>query len=413
MLQVSDSYRPAAGGLERVVESLSKELVARRHPTTVATLSRQDAPPYEECDGVTIRRLDGFTRHLRRFASGPEHLFHPTCPDPRLVRRLNELVDEVRPDVVHAHGWIVNSCLSLRLPVSTVLVHSLHDYGLVCAKKTFVEGEKTDDRCAGPTLRRCLSCAGQYYGSLKGTALTLGLRESRRRFDRISMFMPISSTVTAASLAGVETHRVCEIPAFVDDSVFDEARNTRPPEFLPRGDFILFVGALGEHKGIGLLAEAHRRMRKSVPLVLIGSARADTPELTGSPDRPVVVRTGVPHNEIMAALAAATVAAAPSRWQEPFGLVAIEAMAAGTPVVVTRVGALPEIVAHQRTGLVVEPGNPDALAAALDRIVGDPDVQRSYGRAGAERALKYTASATVPRVLSTYAQALALPVTAA
>ncbi|WP_184440121.1 glycosyltransferase family 4 protein [Mycobacterium sp. AZCC_0083] len=410
VLQVSDGYPPATGGLERVVQLLSKELVAQGHPTTVATLSRPDAPGREVVDGVDVRRLDGYTRHLRRFAADPSHFFHPTCPDPQLVRRLNELVTEVRPDVIHAHGWILNSCLSLRLPPSTALVATLHDYGLVCAKKTLIQGDRLDTVCQGAQLSRCLSCATDYYGRLKGPALALGLHHSRSRLGRVSMFMPISSVVRSASLGEVSPERICQIPSFVADTVFTDAERGVRPAFLPSEPFVLFVGALGEHKGLGLLAEAHRRMRVAAPLVVIGSVRSDTREWTGTAARPVLVRTGLPHQEIMACFAAAAVAVAPSRWQEPLGLVAIEAMAAGTPVVVTRVGALPEVVCHEGTGLVVEPGDAGALAEALDRVVGDPALQRAYGTAGRVQAQRYTASTIVPRILDGYHRAQATTV---
>lgn len=152
-------------------------------------------------------------------------------------------------------------------------------------------------------------------------------------------------------------------------------------------------------------------MRVAAPLVIIGSVRSDTGEWTGSTNRPVLVRTGVPHREIMTCFAAAAVAVVPSRWQEPLGLVAIEAMAAGTPVVVTRVGALPEVVTHEVTGLVVEPGDAGALAEALDKVVSDPALQHAYGAAGRVRAQRFAASAIVPRVLDGYHQALATVVT--
>jgi glycosyltransferase involved in cell wall biosynthesis len=402
VLQVSDGYRPAVGGLERLVESLSKALVEQGIPTTVATLSRPDTASVEEVDGVEIRRLDGYTRHLQRFAADPGHYFHPTCPDPQLVARLNDLVAEFRPDVVHAHGWMLNSCLSLRLPAHTALVTTLHDYGLVCAKKTMIPLDQPELLCQGPAPRRCVSCAGNYYGRAKGTALALGLWESRRRLHRVSMFLPVSGVVASASLTGIPPEKICVIPSFVEDRIFAAARETPRPSFLPAGDFILFVGALGEHKGVDLLIDAHRRMRTALPLVLLGSARADTGDWQVTGDRPVIVRTGVPHDEIMACFAAATVAVAPSRWEEPLGLTPIEAMAAGTPVVVTRVGALPEVVAHERTGLVVPPGDPQALRSALERIVENPSLQRQYGSAGMERARLYTASAIMPRIMAAY-----------
>jgi glycosyltransferase involved in cell wall biosynthesis len=212
--------------------------------------------------------------------------------------------------------------------------------------------------------------------------------------------------VRQAGLPAAQAQNACEIPSFVDDSIFAEARDTPRPAFLPDGDFLLFVGALGEHKGMGLLTEAHRRMRAALPLVLIGSQRADTPVIQGNADRPVAVHTGVDHREIMAAFAAASVACVPSRWQEPLGLTAVEAMAAGTPVVATRVGALPEVVAHNETGLVVDPHDPQALADALDRLVADPHLRRRYGAAGRLRAARYTASAVLPRILDAYERAV-------
>ncbi|WP_176560797.1 glycosyltransferase family 4 protein [Mycobacterium neglectum] len=394
------------GGLERAVHSLSVGLVERGIQTTVATLSRPDSVPAEEIDGVEIRRLDGFTRHLRRFAADPQHFFHPTCPDPQLVKRLSELIDEIRPDVIHAHGWILNSCMAIRRPTHTPLVATLHDYSAVCAKKTLINHDRLDEACDGPQLGRCLSCAGDYYGKIKGSALTLGLSESRRRMDRVTLFLPISTVVAAKSLSHIPDDRVDVIPSFIDDSAPRDALSTPRPGFLPDGDFLVFVGALGEHKGVELLAEAHRRMKTALPLVIIGAVRADTRIPQGSENRPIFVHTGLPHNEIMATLAAATAAVTPSRWQEPLGLVPIEAMAAGTPVVATRVGALPEVVKHEQTGLVVEPNNPDALAAALDRIVTDRRLRDDCGRAGRRWAQRFTASAVIPRVIDAYERAI-------
>jgi glycosyltransferase involved in cell wall biosynthesis len=73
---------------------------------------------------------------------------------------------------------------------------------------------------------------------------------------------------------------------------------------------------------------------------------------------------------------------APSVIQEPFGLPVVEAMAAGRPVVASRVGGIPELVAHGRTGLLVEPAEPAALADALLSLLGAPERCRAMGAAG-------------------------------
>jgi len=406
VLQVTDSYPPAPGGLERAVWVMSRELAARGHHVEVATLSRPGAPALEHDAGVTVRRLVGWTRHLRRFSTDPDHQFHPTVADLPLVRRLQELVDATRPDIVHAHGWILHSCLKLRLPVGTALVVSMHDYGLVCAKKTMTYRDDLDSPCAGPSPRACLNCAGAFYGKVKGTALTLGLAHARHRWDRVTMFLPISAAVAQACLPGVPADRITVIPPFVPDDV--AAGQAPRPAFLPDGDFVLFVGALGEHKGVGLLTRAHQRMAAPVPLVVIGPRRADTPALTGTPARPVLVHSHVPHPQVMAALAAASVVAVPSRWPEPHGLVAVEAMAAGVAVVASRTGGLAEIVEHGVTGTLVDPGDAGALAGALDDLLAEPERRSRMGAAGAVRAGRYHTTAVLPRMIEAYTAARAL-----
>jgi len=74
---------------------------------------------------------------------------------------------------------------------------------------------------------------------------------------------------------------------------------------------------------------------------------------------------------------------------EAFGLVLTEAMAAAKPVVCTNVGSLPEVVENGRTGFVVEQKNPKALASAIAKLLGDPTLRASMGKAGLERSRKY------------------------
>jgi glycosyltransferase involved in cell wall biosynthesis len=84
--------------------------------------------------------------------------------------------------------------------------------------------------------------------------------------------------------------------------------------------------------------------------------------------------------------AAADVVAVPS-WEEPFGFVAVEAMAASRPVVGTTGGGTPEVVAGDETGILVPPRDPDALAVAIHRLLGNPALARQMGMAGHRRAV--------------------------
>jgi glycosyltransferase involved in cell wall biosynthesis len=390
ILQVSDDYAPASGGLERVVAALSQALAAEGHTVEVATLARPGSPARSFELGVTVHRVDGWIRHLPQ--ADPAHRFHPTTADPALVRRLQEIVDRLRPQVVHAHGWILHSVLRLRLPVGCRLVTTLHDYSLVCARKTLTPD--LDSTCSGPSLRKCVSCASRFYGPVKGTALSLAL--AAETFEKVDTFLPISRAVADACVADQPASKVRVIPSPVPDDLPVGMR----PDWLPDGDFLLFVGALGPHKGVDVLAEAHRMMRRPVPLVLLGPHRPDTPQLLQVPGRPVIVRSGVAHPQIMAAYAAAAAVVVPSRWAEPQGLVAVEALAAGAPVVASRVGGLAEIV--EPAGLLVPPGDASSLAMTLDALLDDPPLRRRMALAGPVRARRYTMSAVLPHVMAAY-----------
>lgn len=161
----------------------------------------------------------------------------------------------------------------------------------------------------------------------------------------------------------------------------------------------MFVGALGRHKGVDVLLEARRKMRKPPPLVLIGTPRADTPRID---DPEVVIARNVPSAQVMASWMRASVAVVPSVISEGMGQVAIEAMLVGRAVVASDVGGLRDVVAHGTTGLMVPPGDPEALAVALDSLLDNPEARQRLGEAGRLRARQFEAASVVPRIVETF-----------
>jgi glycosyltransferase involved in cell wall biosynthesis len=198
------------------------------------------------------------------------------------------------------------------------------------------------------------------------------------------------------------------IPSFVPDSVVEASLDTPRPEFVPpEGPYIFFAGALGAHKGVDVLLEAHRQLWGSgleIPLVLAGMA---VPGVDVDFDQPgVSVVTNVPHGAVMAGWVNATVGVVPSVWGEPFGQVAVECLAAGTPLVVSRVGGLTDIVDNGRCGLLVEPGEPDELAEAIRTLFDDEGLAERLASAGRERAKLFTASVVQQSVEESYLRAI-------
>ena len=164
----------------------------------------------------------------------------------------------------------------------------------------------------------------------------------------------------------------------------------------PGRPYVLFVGRITRQKGVPVLLRAAARLDPSVQLVLC-AGQPDTPELaaevTGLVTELQSSRKGVlwllqmlPKPEIIQLLSHATVFACPSLY-EPLGIVNLEAMACGTAVVASRVGGIPEVVAEGQTGLLVPPGDPDALADALSTLLDDPGRAETMGRLGRKRAV--------------------------
>jgi glycosyltransferase involved in cell wall biosynthesis len=423
ILQLTDFYRPVIGGLERHVETLSRELVRLGHTVTVVTLHTGDDPDEETLDGVRVIRIHGWSSALTALHADVARPFHPTVPDPGAMAALRRVVQRERPTVVHSHSWLQYSYFPLhRRQHGPAHIVTLHDYGLACAKKTLqqvarrpanAEGSMELMRaagqlsrpCSGPRLAKCLSCAPEQYGPLKGAAISTGLRASRGLHGRADRYIAISTAVADGSRQALPRGpEIVVVPTMVPNHLPALAQLTPRPAFLPSEDgYLMFVGALGSHKGVNVLLDAWRRMRNRPPLVLIGTPRADTPRI----DEPgVVVARDVPSAQVMASWMRASIAVVPSVWAEPMGQVAIEAMLVGRPVVASDVGGLRDVVERGATGLLVAPGDPGVLAAALDGLLDDPEARHRMGETGRVRGRQFEVSAVAPRVVEVYEDAL-------
>lgn len=109
----------------------------------------------------------------------------------------------------------------------------------------------------------------------------------------------------------------------------------------------------------------------------------------------------VPHDQVAGLLGAADVLAMPSRYEE-LGTALLEGMQTGLPIVASDTGGIPQVIEHGRTGLLVPPGDPETLAAALMSILGDRTLAARLGNAASREAAKYDWSRLARRVLGVY-----------
>lgn len=404
VLMTSDFYPPIIGGLERYVQTLARELVRRGHSVAVATLWREGSPAFELDQGVRVYRLNGWNRALVPFYEQRERHFHPTIPDPGVMAGLRRVLARERPEIVHAHGWMLYSLLPLKEGSGAKLVVTLHDYGLVCPKKTYLYHGRV---CDGPRYLKCVRCGAEQYGLAKSLALTSGLRLSGWLHHHVDRYLAVSESVRQASLggAGIAAPSVEVLPSFIPDRLLDATAQVARPAFLPPGDnYILFVGVLSGYKGLHVLLKAYEGLENLAPLVLIGIEHSDTPACF--PAGVTVVRNA-PHDAVMGAWAHCAVAVVPSIWADPQPLVTLEAMACGRPVVASAVGGLPDVVVDGETGLLVPPGDVFGLREALRVLLGDPRKRTRMGAAGRVRVRRFAASSVIARLEAIYTEMLA------
>lgn len=398
ILMLTQSYPPIVGGEERAVEDLSIELAARGHDVVVATLRQPGGEP-RRSGGVRVEALRSSVYRLRRLYGDSERRHAPPAPDPETVLDLRRLLRRERPDIVHAHNWLVHSYLPLERRSDAALVLSLHDYGLLCATKRLL---RRGAPCSGPALAKCLRCAGDHYGVGKGTATVLGTRAGRRRLeDRVDLFLPVSDAVAeGCGLGPGDPYRV--VPNFVRDRSPVVASDDPRLDLLPGQPFLLFFGDATEDKGAAVLTDAYRQLSEPPPLVFLGRCRT-----RGLADQPgVTVHGPWPHDVAMEALSRCQFALAPSIWPEPFGLVALETAAAGKPIVASAIGGFRDTVRDGETGLLVRPGDRGALAAAMRRLIAHPALRERMGKAAARRAGVFSADAVVPAFERAYEDAI-------
>jgi glycosyltransferase involved in cell wall biosynthesis len=390
-------YAPVVGGEETLVRSLAHGLVAAGHHVAVATLQFDDLPRYEEDGGVRVYRIMSTSSRIGSLYADETRRHVPPVPDPEAVAGLRRILHVEKPEIVHGHNWLVRSFLPLKSPRGPRLVVTLHDYGLVCATRRLIYRESI---CSGPGLVKCIRCTAHHYGKSKGPATAVANRLMRPLELRVAdMYLPVSAFVTRAGIPRSSRTPQRVIPNLINPPAPDW--NESDLGRRPAPGFLMFAGDLVPEKGAHVLLDAYRLLSNPPELIMAGRNVSNLVPPVG-----VRMLGPLPHAATMSLWHECGIAVVPSTWLEPFGLVALEAMMCGRPVVASRIGGLTDVVIDKVTGLSVAPDDAPALAAALQRLIDDPSLASRLGTAGREAAKSYDAGIVVPLVEAAYHEVL-------
>ncbi|MER5917908.1 glycosyltransferase family 4 protein [Streptomyces sp. NPDC001982] len=314
-----------------------------------------------------------------------------------------------RPDVVHVHNVfpllspaVLAACADAAVPA----VATLHNYTQVCPPGTLQRDGRPCTECVGSTPLPAVR-HGCYRGSRLATVpLAVSLSVNRRRWwSGVERFFCISAAQREVLVgAGMPPGRLAVKHNFVPEPGVHREGD---------GEHLLYLGRLAEAKGVRLLMAAWDEIAAGggvgVPLVIAGTGPLEREVTAWAAGRDDVRYIGLCDTaECRQAIARSVAVVAPSTWLEAFGLVVVEAMAAGVPAVAAGHGAFVELVEDGVTGLLHRPGDPASLASCLRRIAAGQVRNREMGQAARRRYEQdFSPSVGLERLVEGYRTAIA------
>jgi len=386
---VTTFYPPHSFGGDGVfVQQLSNELAERGHQVEVVhsvdafNLLAHRPPEFSRHDhpNVTVRSLKsrlGFLSPLATHQIGRPILGSVT---------IREILD--RPfDVIHYHNVSLVGGPGILRYGKAVKLYTLHEYWLICPTHSLFKFKR--ETCS---RRQCLWCILTYrrppqlwrYSDLIAQAV-----------KHVDLFLAPSEFVRVKHLEAGLRIPVVKLPLFTSRWEWRDTVPQRSPDHLR---YFLFVGRLEKIKGLQDLIPLFRRYQKA-QLWVVGSGDYEAALRRMAWDSPNIKFLGYQSKEQLRALYERAVATlVPSLWHEVFGMVILESLANGAPVIVRNRGGMPEIVHESGAGFVFD--TEQELEAAMNRLVEDDQLRAELGARG-RRALqqKWSADAHIRRYL--------------
>lgn len=312
------------------------------------------------------------------------------------AQKFDRLIDAFRPDVIHIHNiytQISPSILAVAKRRGIPVVMTVHDYALVSANYSLWDHDRSMDlRHVGIlATARTKYIKGSFLATLM-LELVLKFHHAIGAYDGVISRYLVSARFMRDVLVGAkfDEKKILLVGALAEPLMRASSNVGRKGDSTKRSAadrFVLFAGRLEWYKGAHVLVESMKFLPKDVRIVIAGTGPDESrlKAMAGRDDR-VTFLGFVPGEQLWRMMGEAAVVVVPSVWAEVYGLVALEAMCQGTPVIVAKSGGLPEVVGESKAGIVVPPGDAKALARAIERVLSDAGLAAAMGKAAYGRA---------------------------
>ncbi len=386
--QLSTRFPPGPGGVERHVDEVARRLARRGRTVDVFTSDLRREFPMERLPPAVPREetRDGVRIHRLKVWSLPGELHYP------FFRGLGTALARNAPEIVHAHTFGTNHFAIARRHrerTGTPFVLTAHFHPIWSIEGGWLRHRIRgfyDRRLAGPDLDAAARVIVQS-------------REEERLLRSLGLHLPPLEIVPPG---------YTPLPDPPAGPLFRD-------RFGIAGNYVLFVGRLASNKGLVELVTAFAALARedaNAQLVLVGADGGQRANVEGRVrgfglEGRVHLLGHLPDEALLAAAyREATVTVLPSEY-EAFGLVLLESLAQGTPVIASRVGGIPEFIEDGRSGLLVPAKDAGALAAALHQVWNDPALARRLGHHGrTETVPRFTWDRLVDRLDAIYREVL-------
>lgn len=327
-------------------------------------------------------------------------------------KNIANMLDDMKFDIVHIHVTfaltysIFKPIYERRIPT----IMTVHDTGIICPAKFGWDVDKGQicKKCHSINTLPCIfnNCVlTKKRISSFNLALTNFFEKISGYNKRINKFIIPSNALAEYLKNDIQQEKIKIIPNFINNNFIKHTINS-----LSTAKYFLYVGTLADYKGVNILLDAITKLPKEINFKIIGSGFQENKYrqfLTENNLNNVEILGNIQREDIIRYYQECISLIVPSNYFEIFGMINLEAFICKKPVIGSNIGGIPEIVEHNKTGLLFEPGNAEQLKECILKYWTNPDLVIEHGKNGYQKAItNYTEEKYYKELMKVYEEIL-------